>query len=342
MVLHGDLQNVLECCLQIRVVRPGVHVDAADLLRQSLTLQHLDPGRSGEGHEHVVVRTGVALGKVHRQADRSRHRSSVHGTGSIRNDQCIGPCFHVVRQLAPLGFQRIVFRDPDPSPIHLHDLFDDVVRKQSSRMNGLLTACSLLYELAKTIRIVLHESISVDHHGSGRNRRVADLIPASRGHEGFDDTDLLTHRTHQTLKLVYGVSELLCGQDTESSGICGRSIRCLDPLCKQGNSISRHKVLTVLFELSLHSRPHLVLQRCSDQAVQVIKAAVHTDQVQVRTQGFRMVLCHKLQKRTEGLSFTQSASDITRVERDLRCEQRIRLVGLGEKTGDPLLVRAAE
>ena len=55
-----------------------------------------------------------------------------------------------------------------------------------------------------------------------------------------------------------------------------------------------------------------------------------------------MVLCHELQDRTEGLSFTQSASDVSRVEGDLGRKKRIYLKGLGKKTGNPLLIRAAE
>jgi len=46
---------MIKCCLQVGVVLPVAHVDASDLLCQGLTLQHLDPGRAGEGHEHVVV-----------------------------------------------------------------------------------------------------------------------------------------------------------------------------------------------------------------------------------------------------------------------------------------------
>ena len=55
-----------------------------------------------------------------------------------------------------------------------------------------------------------------------------------------------------------------------------------------------------------------------------------------------MIFCHKLQDRTEGLSFTKSAPDISGIKRDLCREKRIFLVGLGEKAGDPLLIRAAK
>ena len=48
MVLHGNLQHVAKCGLKIRVVRPVSHVDTANLLRKSLTLQHLDSGCSGK------------------------------------------------------------------------------------------------------------------------------------------------------------------------------------------------------------------------------------------------------------------------------------------------------
>ncbi len=156
-----------------------------------------------------MVRTCIPLGEVYRQPDRRCHRPAVHGTRSIRNDQRIGPCFHIVRQLTPLGFQRFIFPDPNPTPPHLHDSLDDIVRKQSRRVDGLLAMHCLLYESTVTISIMLHESPSVDHHGSGRNRREADLIPASGRHERFNDTDLLTHCTHQTLELIYRVTELL-------------------------------------------------------------------------------------------------------------------------------------
>ena len=150
-----------------------------------------------------MVRSGISFCEVHRQADRCCHRSSVHGTGGICNDQSIGSCLYVIRQLTPLGFQYVIFLDSDSTPAHFHDLFNNVVRKQRCRVDCLRATCRLPNELAETVCIMLHECISVDHHGSGRNRRVADLIPASRGHECFHHADLLTHRTDEALELIY-------------------------------------------------------------------------------------------------------------------------------------------
>ena len=206
-----------------------------------------------------MVRSGVSLGKIYRQTNRCRHWSTEHRAGSVRNYQRIGSCFHVIRQLTPLSFQHVVVHDMESRPAHIHDLFYDVVWKQCRGMNLLRTAHCLLNESAVALSIVLHKSISVDHHSSGRYRAVTDLIPASRGHERFHNADVLTHRAHQTLELIYRVAELLRGQDTKLSGSLGRSIRGLDPLREQGDRVSCLQVHTVLLKLLLHGFPHLAL-----------------------------------------------------------------------------------
>ena len=339
---HGDFQHMLESRFQVRVVRPVLHVDASQLLSQSIALQHLNPGSPGEGHEHVVVSAGVPLREVHRQSDRCRQRPAKHGAGRVRNDQRVGPRFHIIRQLAPLGLQHIIFPDPASVPVHLHHLFDDVVRIQRRGVHCLLTAHRPLHKLAKALLIVPHEGISVDHHRPGRNFRIADLIPTAGGHQCFDNADLSAHRAHQSLELVHRVAQLPRCQNTNLPGVLRRSIRGLDPLCEQRDRVAGLHVHAVLFELLLHSSPHLIFQRRSDQAVHVVVTTVYTDQIQVGTQPLRMVLGHVLQDRAERLSLTKAAAHVSRVERDPCREQRVRLPGLGEKTGDPLLVSRAE
>ena len=342
VVRNCDIQHPLESRLQVRIHLPVVHVDAAELLRKSVTLEDLDPGCAGEGHEHVVVRACVPLGEVHCKADGRCQRPAVHGAGSVRDDQCVGALVDVVGKLAPLSFQRVVFPDPAGAPAHLHDLLHDVVRVQCRGVDRLLTLHCLGDELAVAISVVLHERLAVDHHSPGRHCGVLDLIPAAGGHQGLYDADVLSHGADQALELVYGVAELLRCQDTDLPCPLGRSVSRLDPLCQKRDRVALLKICAVLFELLLHGRPHLVLHGSADQAVHVVISAVHTDQVHVETKCLRVVFCHVLEKRAECLSLAQAAPYVARIEGDLCCEQGIGLPGFCEQTLNALFLRCAE
>ena len=88
-------------------------------------------------------------------------------------------------------------------PGQIQHLLHDVIRIQCRGMDHCLTLYSLLHELAVTLRVMLHERISVDHHGSGRYRAVTDLVPASCRHQRLNDADLLSHGTDQTLDILF-------------------------------------------------------------------------------------------------------------------------------------------
>ena len=346
MGLDSGRENLVKSGLEIRRLPPlGVPHHIAKLINQSSAtdLNEVTPGR--ELHEQVVVRTLIDARKQQTKRQRRRDRHVVvaeHAAGSVRDDQgALERLAVVLLHLLPLGLDDRIEITGNTTPA-AEVLPHEIVRIQRSGMDLLLALGHRLQISSHALLIVLEERFAIKRHSTGGHLGILDLAPAVLGHELLNHTDLPTKSTILALVLIDGQTEMIGSSDAESTGLLGRCVSRLDPFAKQRDRVSGQQVANIFVPLLLHGLPHVVLERRSDQSIQIVIATVHTDQIEVVDQSLGMTGGDVLKKTPECLPLTQSAANITGVKEDLRRKQRIHSVGVLEQADQTIVVRTAK
>ncbi len=154
-----------------------------------------------------MICSDISFCKINCKPNWCCHWSTIHRTRYISHNNCIGVFLYVIRQLPPLCFKNTaVF-------LLVKNFLYNIVWIKRCWINFFIASNSLIDKRLKSILIMLHKCISVNHHCPAWHFRILNFTPTICWHKALNNFNLLSHTAYNSLKIINRIAQFLSCQN---------------------------------------------------------------------------------------------------------------------------------